>query len=99
MHAIQSGEMEARIKAEIHMAKARSLGYSGDFVFGSDDHSILRVCSFPTNIISGIPEAAVSFYGTKVDAGKEAWIGEIISCSCLYFQRTKGCYKHICFYG
>lgn len=37
----------------------------------------------------------MSFYNITLDFGNDQLLGEIVSCSCPHFQRTKGCCKHI----
>ncbi|KAG0207940.1 hypothetical protein BGX28_000953, partial [Mortierella sp. GBA30] len=96
MNAVQKGEMNARMRAETYLIGYRSRGYSGQFVFATEDMAVLKVRSFKDNLFNDVQEPAAStFYDIQLDFEQNDLIGEIVRCSCQAFQRSKTCCKHI----
>lgn len=96
MNPVQRSERDARIRAETYMAKQRSLGYSGQFVFGTEERCTIRVRSFKDNLLLD-PQGAIgaTFYDIHLDFKRDILLGEIIGCTCQGFRLAKACCQHI----
>ena len=90
MNPVQRAAADGRIKAEAYIGLHRSRGYSGQFVFASDNPAVLRVPSFQAD-----PSAEARMYEVRLDFMRVRDIGEIIHCQCPQFHRSKTCCKHI----
>lgn len=100
MTAVQRRAMEMRIKARNHIAAQRGRGYSGQFVYATeDDHLVLRVRSFQDDVImQGILEG--TFYTIQLEPTIDEEDGAedlplIVRCSCIAFRHSQECCKHI----
>jgi hypothetical protein len=90
MSPAQRAAVDGRIKAETYISEHRSKGYSGQFVFPSDDPTTIKVPSFQDD-----PSAEPRLYELQLDFSRVRDIGEIIHCECPQFRRSKACCKHI----
>jgi len=59
MDATQRAAMDARLKAQEHIAKRRSLCYFGELVFGTKDREVVKVRSFDDTL--------ADTYGIRLD--------------------------------
>ncbi|KAF9357686.1 hypothetical protein BGX26_003264, partial [Mortierella sp. AD094] len=86
---------DTRRRAEDYLLAKRKIGYSGTFVFGSQDKTIIKVRSFKEDVFQDCDPEAATFYEIRLDFSRDERIGEIVSCQCKAFQRTKTTCKHI----
>ncbi|KAF9322944.1 hypothetical protein BG006_001923 [Podila minutissima] len=88
-----------RIKARNHIAAQQGRGYSGQFVYATDnDHLVIHVHSFQDNVITqGILEG--TFYTIQleptIDEDGMEDLPLIVGCSCVAFRHSQECCKHI----
>lgn len=95
MNPIQRSERDAKIRAESYIRMQRSLGYSGQFVFGTEERSVLQVRSFKDDLLVDPASMAKTFYNIRLDFSTNTLLGTIAACSCPFFRLKKTCCKHI----
>ncbi|KAG0001771.1 hypothetical protein BGZ80_006119, partial [Entomortierella chlamydospora] len=95
MDASQRNTEDTRRQAEDYLLAKRRIGYSGAFVFESQDKTIIKVRSFKEDVFQECNSEAAAFYEIRLDFSRDERIGEIVSCQCKEFQRTKTTCKHI----
>ncbi|KAF9171212.1 hypothetical protein BGX21_000952, partial [Mortierella sp. AD011] len=95
MGASQRNAADTRRRAEDYLLTKRKIGYSGAFVFESQDKTIIKVRSFKEDVFQDCDPEATTFYEIHLDFSRDERIWEIVSCQCKAFQRTKTTCKHI----
>ena len=88
-------ERDGKIRAQSYNGKQRSLGYSGQFVFGTEERSVLQVRSFKDDLFLDHVGSAKTLYNIQLDFGRDPLLGTIVACSCPHFRLKKSCCKHI----
>lgn len=95
MSANQRSTSNMRRRAQEYLESMRENGYMGKFIFGTPNRSIIKVRSFQADVFQDVKLESLVYYEIHLDFSRDDIIGEVVSCQCEAFQKTKSICKHI----